>query len=68
MGIKVKKIDGNDVIKIYEKTKKIITKMRNNSKPHFLLLDTFRSLEHCGPNNDDNLNYRQKQEIKFLVK
>jgi TPP-dependent pyruvate/acetoin dehydrogenase alpha subunit len=65
MGIKAEKIDGNDVVKIYEKTKKIITKMRKKSNPHFLLLDTFRLLEHCGPNNDDDLNYRQKQEIKF---
>jgi len=26
-------------------------------------IDTFRFLEHCGPNDDDHLNYRDKNEI-----
>ena len=28
-------------------------------------LETYRYLEHCGPNNDDSLNYRPKKEIEF---
>ena len=33
-----------------------------------MLLDTYRWLEHCGPNNDDNLEYRSKKEINFWLK
>ena len=57
------KMDGNDVIKIYEKTKNIINEIKIQSKPFFLQLDTYRFLEHCGPNEDDYLNYRNKDEI-----
>ena len=63
IGIDGCSINGNDVISIYSKTKKIIKKVRQNSKPYFVILDTFRFLEHCGPDNDDILNYR---ETKYL--
>ena len=29
---------------------------------------TYRYLEHCGPNNDDNLKYRPKKEIEYWLK
>ena len=32
--------------------------------PVFLEFETYRHLEHCGPNNDDNLGYRDKNQIK----
>ena len=38
-------------------------KIRNAPSPCFLELDTFRWLEHCGPNNDDALGYRTDSEI-----
>ena len=31
--------------------------MKSKSKPFLIELKTFRYLEHCGPNNDDKLNY-----------
>lgn len=37
-------------------------------EPIFIEVDTYRYLEHCGPNNDDNLNYRPKKEINFWLK
>lgn len=61
--IRNSKIDGNNVLDIYEKSRKIIKEIRKNKKPYFLQLDTYRFLEHCGPNNDDNLSYRTKSEI-----
>lgn len=62
-GIKSSKIDGNDCELIYNKTKKIIEEIRIKNKPQLIQLDTYRHLEHCGPNSDDNLNYRNKKEI-----
>lgn len=31
--------------------------------PQMLVLDTYRHLEHCGPNNDDHLKYRDQREV-----
>ena len=31
-------------------------------------MDTFRHLEHCGPANDDILEYRKKDYIKYWMK
>ena len=31
---------------------------QKNRKPVFLEFETYRWLEHCGPNNDDDLKYR----------
>ena len=28
-------------------------------------MDTYRYLEHCGPNKDDHLDYRNPKEVKF---
>ena len=64
VGINGSKIHGNDVSNIYKKSKKIINNIKQNSKPYILLLDTFRHLEHCGPNNDNHLNYRSNDYIQ----
>ena len=54
---------GNDVINVFRHSQKIIKKMKRFSKPYFLQLDTYRYVEHCGPYNDDHLNYRDRKEI-----
>ena len=61
MGVDGFHLDGNNILKIYNKSKELITKIKRKKKPFLLLLDTFRHLEHCGPNNDDILNYRPKK-------
>jgi pyruvate dehydrogenase E1 component alpha subunit len=63
MGVDGFHLDGNDILKIYNKSKKLIIKIKKKKKPFLLLLDTFRHLEHCGPNNDDILSYRPKKYI-----
>ena len=68
LGLDAYQLDGNDVKKIYFSSKKIISKIKNKSKPAFLYLNTYRWLEHCGPNNDDDLGYRSKNEIYFWKK
>lgn len=40
------------------------TKSETRGTPCFIEVDTYRWLEHCGPNNDDALGYRSKEEIK----
>ena len=67
-GIKSFSMNGNDVAKVYSKSKKIIENIKKNNKPFFLELKTYRWLEHCGPNWDDHLNYRPKGELQKWIK
>jgi TPP-dependent pyruvate/acetoin dehydrogenase alpha subunit len=38
-----------------------------NSGPKFIEIETYRWLEHCGPNKDDHLNYRPDDEAKTYL-
>jgi len=61
--------DGSSVMEVIKKTKNGINYINKNNKPYFLEFQTYRFIEHCGPNNDDNLKYRKKSEIdKWLKK
>ena len=62
-GISSYKIDGNKIEKIYSKTNYIIKKIKKKNSPFLIELDTFRDIEHCGPNLDDSLNYRSQKYI-----
>ena len=65
--IKSLRINGNKLDNVLISFKKIIKYVRQNSKPFFLQLDTYRYLEHCGPNSDDYHNYRKKSELNFWL-
>jgi len=47
------KIDGNDVLKVYETSKKVVEECRNGNGPIFLECLTYRLRGHVGP--DDNI-------------
>jgi len=66
--IKTHYLNGNETINIFEKSKIIINEIRKNKQPQFILLDTFRVFEHCGPNKDDDLNYRDPDLLKYWLK
>ncbi len=53
----------HDTFNIFKSVKKIINKIKTTSRPHLIEINTFRYLEHCGPNYDDDLNYRSSKEI-----
>jgi len=68
-GLEVNHGDGSSVLEVIKKTKSGINYIKKNNKPYFLEFQTYRFIEHCGPNNDDNLEYRKKSEIdKWLKK
>ena len=67
-GIKSKRCDGNNVLKVYSLVKRSINYIKKNSKPILLEFNTYRWLEHCGPNWDDELGYRKKNELKKWIK
>ncbi len=55
--------DGNDVMFVNQQSSDAIKRIHNGEGPQFLEFSTFRWLEHCGPNNDDDLGYRDEGEL-----
>ncbi len=64
LGIDSFECDGNDVIAVQETTAQLVNKIKKGEGPKFLELHTYRWLEHCGPNYDDELGYRTTNDIK----
>jgi pyruvate dehydrogenase E1 component alpha subunit len=58
--------DGNDCKHIVDWCRDYVNGARNG-KPLFIEVKTYRHLEHCGPNNDDNLGYRDETITKFWL-
>ena len=63
MGLNSLSCDGNDVIKIYKTLNKAVNHARSGNGPYFLEFFTYRWLEHCGPNYDNNIGYRTPSEF-----
>ena len=49
---------------LYDQFDELTTYCRNGHGPAVIEVDTFRYREHCGPNYDDDLEYRPKSEIE----
>ena len=63
MGIPSSKGDGNNVEEVYELAIKSIEKIRSGKGPIFLEFTTYRWREHCGPNYDNDIGYREETEF-----
>ena len=66
--IKSYKANGNffkDVISVFLKGKKMV---EEQGLPVFMEFETYRWFEHCGPNFDHHLNYRNKKEFLYWKK
>ena len=50
--------------KLFKKFDELFKKIRKNPKTHFVEVETYRYLEHCGPNDDTLLGYRKLQDVK----
>ena len=62
-GIKTFTGDGNDLFEVASATEQALALVRKGDGPALLEFDTFRWLEHCGPDCDDHLNYRPDGEL-----
>jgi len=58
------RIDGNDVLQVYEATRSAAERARRGEGPTLLECRTYRWLEHVGPSQDAHLGYRSEQEVK----
>jgi TPP-dependent pyruvate/acetoin dehydrogenase alpha subunit len=63
-GIPCEHVDGNDVALVRAATSRAVERARNGGGPTFLLLDTYRWREHCGPNYDNHIGYRTEAEFE----
>ena len=63
MGVPSFSGDGNDVESVWEKTFDAVQKIRMGAGPQFIEFYTYRWLEHCGPNFDNDLGYRSHDEF-----
>jgi len=64
MGLKSFEINSLDPIVCLEETLAHVSWARENQIPIFLEYKTYRWLEHCGPNDDDGLQYRPNGELQ----
>lgn len=66
-GMESYQADGNDVIEVYEITKKAIETIKKGKGPVFIEFLTYRWREHCGPCYDNDLGYRTETEFNDWV-
>ena len=67
MGMDASCHDGNNVELVYEVTKSAVEKIRSGHGPIFLEFETWRWLEHCGPNLDNDLGYRSLEDNEMWL-
>ena len=63
LGIAASTGNGNDVAQVFEMTMDALSAIRAGGGPRFLEFSTYRWLEHCGPNYDNDIGYRSEQEF-----
>ena len=63
-GIHAISVDGNDVVAVHRVATDLVERVRGGGGPCFLLADTYRWREHCGPNYDNTLGYRTEAEFE----
>lgn len=65
--VKSLELNGNDVAEVSKAGKSMVDFIRNFNKPGILFFETYRQLEHVGPNSDFQLGYRDIKESKFWL-
>jgi len=55
--------NGNKVLEVSEKVKIAKDNIHKGEGPQFLEFDTYRWREHCGPNYDNDIGYREESEF-----
>ncbi len=67
IGVKSSYCDGNNIDQIYKSFDNAIKYIKKFKKPYFLEFSNYRWREHCGPNYDDDLNYRNKKITNTMI-
>lgn len=67
-GVRSFPLFGNDVTALYSVINESINNARDGKGPSFIEAYTYRLNAHVGPEDDDYLNYRSKEELDFWRK
>ena len=62
MGLGVDEVDGNNAIESFKSIESAVQRIQNNQGPQFIEFSTYRWLEHCGVNYDNDIGYRTEEE------
>ena len=63
IGLYCDSADDSEFSDCYSKLASLTDYARSGKGPSLIEINTYRKLEHCGPNDDDNLGYRPKVEL-----
>ncbi len=63
-GIVSARVDGNDVLAVYQAAAQAVAQCREGAGPYFLECTTYRWREHVGPLWDYDRGYRSKEEVE----
>ena len=67
--IDARRIDGNDVLEVFQTTQAVVEQLRSGDGPYFLECMTYRWREHVGPHFDHDLKrtYRTREEVEDWI-
>ena len=60
--------DGYSVIACHDALQKMVDHVRSGNGPGLVEIDTYRYREHCGPNYDNDIGYRDTSEYEAWLK
>ncbi len=63
-GLKSVSVDGNNILEVYQTSKKAIHEIRKGKGPSFIEFHTYRWKGHHGHHEDFHLGYRSEEELK----
>lgn len=63
MGVPSEQGDGNNVFEVFKLVSSSLEEIRKGKGPRFVVLETYRWREHCGPNFDNDIGYREEREF-----
>jgi pyruvate dehydrogenase E1 component alpha subunit len=63
-GLEGVRVDGNDYEACFDVSVRAIEKARKGGGPTLIEFQTYRFLDHVGPNDDSHIGYRTKEEIE----
>jgi pyruvate dehydrogenase E1 component alpha subunit len=68
LGVPSKKLSDVEIEVAHMEFETAIAECRLGHGPRLVEIETYRKLEHCGPNDDDDLGYRPIEEIELWKK
>jgi TPP-dependent pyruvate/acetoin dehydrogenase alpha subunit len=63
LGVPSKRLSDANIENAYAEFKSTLAECRSGGGPRLIEIETYRALEHCGPNEDDHLGYRPIDEL-----